>query len=259
MNLIQMKQELEATGYTLPMLSELSGIPADTIEQLFSGEIAEPSYDLLSAIEKVLKSAKCKDYIKEPSVEYASEKAGYTIKDYYALPDDQRAELIDGAFYVMEAPTLPHQDVTLEIGMSIRNFVKKKKGHCKAFVAPVDVQLDCDDKTMVQPDILIVCDSDKLIKQCVFGAPDFVAEVLSKSTKNKDMNLKLMKYKRAGVREYWLIDTEDGKVITYFFETDEMPRIYGMQDVVPVLIFGGELEIDFGEVSRSLGDVPGWR
>ena len=76
---------------------------------------------------------------------------------------------------------------------------------------------------------------------------------------NKDMNLKLTKYKRAGVREYWLIDTENEKVITYFFETDEMPRIYGMQDVVPVLIFGGELEIDFGEVSRSLGDVPGWR
>ena len=93
---------------------------------------------------------------------------------------------------------------------------KKNKGHCKAFVAPVDVQLDCDDKTMVQPDILIVCDPDKLIKQCVFGAPDFVAEVLSKSTKNKDMNLKLMKYKRAGVREYWLIDTENEKVITYF-------------------------------------------
>ena len=73
-------------------------------------------------------------------------------------------------------------------------------------IAPMDVQLDCDEKTMVEPDVLIVCDRDKIVNRCVYGAPDFIIEILSNSTKKKDSVIKLNKYLNAGVREYWMID-----------------------------------------------------
>lgn len=117
---------------------------------------------------------------------------------------------------------------------------------------PVDVQLDCDDKTMVQPDVIVVCDHDKIIDRCIMGAPDFVVEILSTSTMKKDMFLKLDKYQNAGVREYWMVDAKKGRVITYFFEEDSAPVIYGMDAKIPVKIFDGELEIDFGEIQEYL-------
>ena len=98
--------------------------------------------------------------------------------------------------------------------------------------SPIDVQLNCDDKTMVQPDVLVVCDREKVIRRCIYGAPDFIIEILSLTSRKKDMFTKLAKYKEAGVREYWLVD----------------PLIYGFDSKVPVMIFGGECEIDFAEI-----------
>ena len=111
-----------------------------------------------------------------------------------------------------------------------------------------DVQLDCDEKTMVEPDVLIVCDRDKIINRCVYGAPDFIIEILSKSTKKKDSVIKLNKYLNAGVREYWMIDPMKKKVIVYDFDHDEYPVIYGFDGKVPVGIWNGDLAIDFAEV-----------
>ena len=121
-------------------------------------------------------------------------------------------------------------------------------GECLPMIAPMDVQLDCDDRTMVEPDVLIVCDREKIINRCVYGAPDFIIEILSKSTKKKDSVIKLNKYLNAGVREYWMIDPDKQKVIVYDFEHDEYPVIYGFDAKVPVGIWNGELEIDFAEV-----------
>ena len=84
------------------------------------------------------------------------------------------------------------------------------------------------------------------------GAPDFVAEILSPSTRKKDLFLKLHKYQRAGVREYWIVDIEKERIITYFFEKDEIPVIYGFKDRIPVRIYNGELEIDFAEIESYL-------
>ena len=117
-------------------------------------------------------------------------------------------------------------------------------------MSPVDVQLDEDDKTVVQPDVLIVCDRKRFQNGRVFGAPDFLAEVLSPSTRRKDMTLKHYKYARAGVREYWIIDPEKKKVVVYDLEHCEIPVVYGFQDKVPVRIWNNECEIDFSLIMK---------
>ena len=111
----------------------------------------------------------------------------YTIDDYYALPDRPRVELIDGDFYTMEAPSLAHQDIILELAVQFRECLKKQ-AHLHSelrhvFVSPCDVQLDADDYTMVQPDLFISCDGSKLTKACFVGAPDLIVEVLSPSSR----------------------------------------------------------------------------
>ena len=127
-------------------------------------------------------------------------------------------------------------------------YVSDRQGSCMPMISPLDVQLDCDDRTMVQPDVVIVCDRDKIIDRCIYGAPDLVIEVLSKSTRKKDTVIKLNKYMNAGVREYWMIDPAYKKVIVYDFERDNYPAIYGFDAKVPVGIWNGDLEIDFAEV-----------
>lgn len=98
----------------------------------------------------------------------------YTIEDYRKLPEDERAELIDGTIYDMAAPLSVHQLLASKIYSSLAGYIEKNQGACIPMFAPVDVQLDQDDKTMVQPDLMIVCDRKKLTRQGVFGAPDFI-------------------------------------------------------------------------------------
>lgn len=108
--------------------------------------------------------------------------------------------------------------------------------------------MDCDDKTMVQPDILVVCDENKINKEGIFGAPDLVVEVLSPSTRKKDMSVKLAKYMGAGVREYWIVDPDAKRVIVYDWEREEILNIYGFGDKVPVGIFDGKCEVEFLDI-----------
>ena len=184
---------------------------------------------------------------------YKARKNGeYTIDDYRALPDEQRVELIDGYFYDMASPTFGHQSIGGEIHRQIANYIMELGGNCRPFIAPVDVQLDCDERTMVQPDVGIVCDTSKIKRFGIYGAPDFVVEVVSSSTKKKDYALKLSKYMEAGVREYWILDFAQEKVLVYFFESDVYPVIYGFDKPVPVNIYNGELKIDFTNIVRWL-------
>lgn len=259
MNLSQMKYYKQRKGYSFAKLSELSGVPVGTIQKIFTGETKSPRYDTLQALEKVLKPAE-DDRVGEAAVQYLTDdyeepKGPYTLDDYYALPEDKRVELIDGEFFEMLTPSFGHQYVSMQISLTIGTFIKSKKGKCIVLVAPVDVQLDCDDKTMLEPDVLILCDKSKITNRCIMGAPDFVVEILSPSTRKKDAFLKLKKYMCAGVREYWMIDLEGSRIVTYFFEDDEFPVIYGMDQKVPVRLYGGELEIDFGQISEELRDM----
>ena len=117
-------------------------------------------------------------------------------------------------------------------------------------IAPVDIQLDCDEKTMVQPDVAILCDDDKVKRWGVYGAPDFVLEVISPSTRRKDYTKKLSKYMEAGVREYWILDPYQKKLLVYFFESEVCPVIHGLEEPVAVGIYNGELEIEFSNILK---------
>lgn len=189
----------------------------------------------------------------EPDIAYAVKQQGmYTIEDYYALPDERRAELINGVIYDMSAPTFSHQFIALSIGSQLLSFVSSKGGKCYPAASPVDVQLDCDDKTMLQPDVILVCDPDKIKKWGIYGAPDFVAEVLSPSTRKKDMIIKLYKYHNAGVREYWLIDPDKKELLVYDFAIEETPIRYTFEDTVPVAVLDNECMVDFKELYEEI-------
>ena len=170
-----------------------------------------------------------------------------------ALPEDERVELIDGVFYDMAAPMTTHQLVSGEIFMALKEYIRASKGKCIPLMAPTDVQLDCDNKTIVQPDVFIVCDRNKFNTKRVFGAPDFVVEVLSPSTAKKDAVIKLAKYCNAGVREYWMVNLEKKRVIVYNFEDDACPTVYTFEDEVPVSIFEGKCKVNFKEIYEYVG------
>ena len=190
----------------------------------------------------------------------------YTLEDYLALPDEQRVELIDGVFFDMFTPTIPHQMIGGELHALIREFLKGKKGPCRAFISPVDVQLDCDDRTIVQPDVVVLCDPAKLTRARIVGAPDFVVEVLSPSTRAKDILIKTGKYMRAGVREYWMVDDRN-RTVTKILPGGEAERLSGHEEVyltriysfdqpVPVSVFEEKLTISFSEIEELYADIP---
>ena len=137
---------------------------------------------------------------------------GYTYRDYYSWGGDLRCELIDGMPYMLAAPSLRHQWLAGGIYTQLMAWLKGKP--CRAFIAPLDVRLfheqDESDKTVVQPDVLVVCDESKLSdgRSCR-GAPDFVVEVVSEGSVKKDFVTKKDQYEKAGVREYWAVDEEE--------------------------------------------------
>lgn len=190
------------------------------------------------------------DMIKEAASAYnvPKQQGEFTIEDYYEIPDNVRAELIDGVIYDMGAPVNAHQFIAGQIYSAFDVYIKKKKGKCIPGIAPIDVQLDRDNRTMVQPDVLIICDRNKIKKRVVYGAPDLVVEVLSPSTRIKDISIKMKKYHNAGVREYWIVDPDKKRVYVYEFEKEELPAVYTFEDKVPVGIFEGECEVDFAEI-----------
>lgn len=161
-------------------------------------------------------------------------------------------ELIDGRFYDMGAPRTWHQAIAGYIYKLFLDHVLAHKGPCYPLISPVDVQLDADDKTVVQPDVLIICDQSKYKNGRVFGAPDLVIEVLSPSTRKKDMQLKLHKYGNAGVREYWIIDPKNKAVIQYDLEHLNTPSIFSFDDTVSVLIWNGTCTVNFRELYESV-------
>ena len=255
MTLSEMKERKRELGYSYEQIAERSGVPLSTIQKVFSGATQSPRYDTLLAIESVLAYER-PSMIRESTYSYGKsivKKQGeYTIEDYYNWPEEERIELIDGVIYDMATPLIIHQDIVGEIAYTLKKHIKQNKGQCKIYDMPVDVQLDCDNKTMVQPDIVVVCDRDKLTKKNIFGAPDFVVEVLSSSTRKKDMTIKLQKYTDAGVREYWIVDPQKEMVIVYDIEHDLQVSFYTFENQVPVKIFNDACRIDFKEIKDYL-------
>lgn len=167
----------------------------------------------------------------------------YTAEDIYNLPEGQRAELIEGRIYMMAPPNFRHQDLLAELQYLVTDYMKKKNGSCKVLPSPFAVFLNGDDKNYVEPDISVICDKSKLTEKGCFGAPDWVIEIVSPSTQRMDYMIKLFKYRTAGVREYWIVDDNKGRITVYNFEQDDMQE-YTFADTVKAGIYD-DLEIDF--------------
>lgn len=214
-----------------------------------------------------------------PEIRFFGKRQGeYTLQDREALPEEIRTELIDGILYLMASPTTTHQIISGQIYYQLCSFIYSRGGSCTPFIAPSDVRLDRDDFTVVQPDVYIVCSHDEeditqhdeedstqgeekekksgktgkeyadFDSPYTEGAPDFIAEVLSPSTKIRDMTIKAEKYRKAGVREYWIVDPVKERVITYIFGDDPDISISSFDNKIPVNIYGGECLVDFSQI-----------
>lgn len=278
----EMREIKKKHGYTYAALAGLSGIPLGTLQKVLNGSTASPRFatmQALSAFFMYLEDAGGSLSTKSPDENISAKssagchareagpdptpdapgrqdapKTGATLTDYYALPGEIRVELIDGAFYDMAAPTITHQELSFLIHRALDDYLREKGGTCKVYSAPVDVRLDLDDDTMVQPDVIVVCDPDKRKdRRRIEGAPDLVVEVLSESTRRKDLTKKLEKYMRAGVREYWAVDPS-GRIVAFDWTAggDPMPRIYGRDAKIPVAIWDGDCVVDFDEIFREI-------
>lgn len=159
------------------------------------------------------------------------DQAQHTYADYLGWPETIRYELVDGVAYLMGGPDMAHQDIVGEVFRQLGNALQGKP--CRAFVAPFDVRLpepgqsDETTDTVVQPDVLVVCDPAKIDRRGVRGAPDLVVEVLSPSTAGHDQVIKRRIYERAGVREFWLVHPTDRVLTIYRLGADG----YGKPDV----------------------------
>lgn len=282
----------ERLNYTFKDIAEKSGVPESTVKKVLTGVTKNPRRKTVEQMEKALgikeeiektvrkngrmqakapkyvsgtAAEKLEDLVPEIEMAVAEEVqrtgAGddgdtprlFTVEDYYNLPDDRRVELIDGVFYDMAAPTTVHQFISVKMASQIDSFIDKNGGDCQVFTAPFDVQLDEDDYTMLQPDLLIVCERRKILEKCLFGAPDFVCEIISPSNKLGERLRRQLKYLDAGVREYWEVFPADERIAVYRFEDENAtPEYYSFAEQVPVSIYDGKLKIDFKRIQDRM-------
>jgi len=172
----------------------------------------------------------------------------YTYSDYLQWDDDKRRELIDGVPYLMAAPNWRHQEISGNLYDQFKAFLKGKP--CKVYYAPLDVRLNADtlDDTVVQPDLIIVCDHSILDKASCKGVSDMVVEILSPSNPRYDKITKFNRYLKAGIREYWIIDPEERTLAVNILNNDNyITHIYTNDETAPVNVLEG-CNIDLSEV-----------
>ena len=162
----------------------------------------------------------------------------YTTDDIYALPEGERAELIDGRIYYMAPPSRTHQGLSMFLSTIISSYIREKGGPCEVYAAPFGVFLDEDDINYVEPDISVICDPSRLDEKGCHGAPDWIVEIVSPASRSMDYFTKLLKYRAAGVREYWVVDPPKRSVTVYRFGEDLMTE-YAFEEEVPVGIYEG--------------------
>jgi Uma2 family endonuclease len=192
--------------------------------------------------------------IMEKNARRTNGKQTFTYGDYLTWPDDERWELIDGVPYDMTpAPGRKHQEILGNLNDAMRNFLKG--GACHVYFAPFDVRLPKKDeadekvKTVVQPDLVVVCDEKKRDDKGCRGAPDLAVEILSPSTSSKDQVKKLNLYEKHGVREFWIIDP-NGTVMIFFLQKNGRygrPETYARDGKATSKIFP-EMAIDLNTV-----------
>ena len=249
---------MDFKGKEYGKLQNMNDDPKKDPSEYFIAEIAEGG-------EFVQEPSGAAEYLQKAGQYYADQEeyvkqdpripkgGGHTEEEYLALPDDLRVELIDGVFYAMASPARIHQAVAIEIVRQLWDCIEKYGKECFAYIAPSDVALGEDRKTVVQPDVYLHCNLEKDIKPGPYrGAPDFALEVLSPSNPENDLWRKRELYRRHCVREYWIVDPRELTVYTFDFEKTEdredIPERYTFQDKVPVRISGGACRINFRRV-----------
>ena len=280
MTIQEMKARKHELGLSNQELSRRSGVPLGTLQKIFSGKTTSPREQTILALEKVLAPAQMScpagahsGIFRESPLAWGraehdvstassgteatgtpSKKQGeYTIEDYYAIPDERRVELIDGVIYDMAAPTYMHQIILGQLYLQFSACAGQHSGDCEVVLSPCDVRLDNDDRTMVQPDLFVLCHEADIARHDIPGAPDLVVEIVSPSSRARDMILKMGKYYDAGVREYWIVDPKRRKVYVYCFEMEDFgPEVYSFDEQVPIHISGGECSIDFAKIRQRL-------
>ena len=266
MNIEEMKERKRELGYSIKQISKLSGVPMTTIQKIFSGETKSPRYETMQALTKVFEKKNYSYMFGETAVPYGAGDDEKTIEDYYALPEGLHVELIDGKFYNkygyddiydMSGPSTTHQFISDEIITIFKTFIRDNKGKCLPFTSPIDVQLDENDNSIVQPDILILCDRDKLTKEKIIGAPDFIIEIASPNNVAADTVTKMLKYRKSGVKEYWIIFPIEEKIMVYEFTKQDLPVEYSFTDEIPVGIWDGKCKVDFNKIKQSLHEIYG--
>jgi len=187
----------------------------------------------------------------EPMPELQPQPEIITLEQYEALPQDTRAEVFDGIIYDMSSPSQDHQTISTELTTILNTYIKSRKGSCRVFHAPFDVKLSDNPLTIVQPDIMIVCDRNKLDGKRCNGAPDFIIEIVSPGNPADDYIRKLYYYKNYGVREYWIADPRRKTVTVNYFKGNIVSVQYPFDSIIKVNIFD-DLLINFSGIADLL-------
>lgn len=174
-----------------------------------------------------------------------------TLEQYEALPEDTRAEVFEGQIYYMASPSQEHQTISMELSTILNTYIRRSKGFCRVFHAPFDVKLCDAPLIVVQPDIMIVCDSDKLDGKRCNGAPDFVIEIISPGNPADDYIRKLYYYEKYGVREYWIVDPLRKIIVVNYFEGSILNVQYDFFSTIKVNIYE-DLYIHFTDIANLL-------
>lgn len=174
-----------------------------------------------------------------------------TLVQYEALPENRRAEVFEGIIYDMASPSQIHQSISMQLSTVINNYILRKKGSCSIFSAPFDVKLSDQPLTIVQPDIMVICDKNKLDEKRCNGAPDFIIEIVSPGNPADDYIRKLYYYKNYGVREYWIVDPRRKTVTVNYFEENMLNIQYSFDSTIKVNIYD-DLLINFSNIANLL-------
>jgi len=182
----------------------------------------------------------------------------FTYTDYLSWPEDKNYELIEGVpFDMSPAPSPYHQEISMNLSFELVRSIKEKKGKCKVYTAPFDVRLpkknqrDQDTLNVVQPDISVICNLDKIDDKGCKGAPDIIIEIVSPATVKKDMKYKLHLYEKYGVPEYWIVLPEEQTIQVYRLNDKQeygKAECYFQDDIIPLKLEMTPLEISLKSV-----------
>lgn len=290
MTVEQMKAVKKEYGLSYEIISQDTGIPYSTVSKIMMGVTKAPRRDTvrrLTAYFQQMQGGAGSDGQGRAGEQEALNRAGQesdrklktagpegqmtekgrarvTIGQRDALPNARRTELIDGVLYDLLSPSPEHQDLMFLIGRQLGDCLDQSPSGCHMFMAPLDVVLSESEPTVLQPDLVVIGDKDRFRNGKYYGAPRLVIEVLSPSSRRRDVTVKMRKYTDAGVSEYWMVDSAGKKVIVCDLEVlrdesrdGDIEYLYGFDGKVPLLCSGGRCSVDFDVIRRRMEDYFG--